>query len=88
MNTVFTPDALQRSVASGYFRKIKLKDWPKTDCDEAHLFVFPSPIDTDQINGDGMFREIEAANGNDTQVWLSGIRRPFDVTPETDIYVR
>jgi hypothetical protein len=57
--TVFTPEAVQRMVAEGIFRKVKLKDVQGLgDVDEIHFFRLPSTSAINERNGDGDWLEV------------------------------
>lgn len=86
MNTVFTPDALARSVAKGAFKTCRLADFLQHDCDEAWLFVFPSRDLTNQENGDGDLLEVWDFAADLSSVTTS--KGDIEATPETAIYFR
>jgi hypothetical protein len=54
-STVFTPDALERSVARGAFKTARLGDFLKIDADEVFVFRFPSRNIVNRENGDGEY---------------------------------
>jgi hypothetical protein len=58
VNTVYTQEALARSVANGKYKTCRLRDLAKTDTDETFVFRFPSPDLLNAENGDGEFLEI------------------------------
>lgn len=84
--TVFTPEAVQRMVAKGTFRKIKLRDLPNTDCDETFYFRFPSPSVMNEINGDGDWIDVWDYSPDFTSIDTE--RGEISTTPDTEIYVR
>ena len=87
MRTVFTPEALQRSVEKGGFKTCLLKEWKEVDGDEAFLFIYPSVDPINEVNGDGDFVEIIDFNRDLTLVDLDG-GGSVKTTPETRIYYR
>lgn len=87
MRTVFTPEALQRSVEQGGFKTCLLKEWKDMDGDEAFLFIFPSIDPINEFNGDGDFAEIIDFNPELTLVELDG-GGVAHTTPDTQIYYR
>jgi len=84
--TVFTPDALERSVARGAFKKARLDDYLKIDADEVFVFRFPSPHLINQMNGDGDLIEVEDVSIDYHSVTTSA--GDISTTPETTIYYR
>jgi hypothetical protein len=91
MRTVFTPDALARSVAKGGFKTCKLSEWKDADGDEAFLFIYPSPILENEMNGDGDLLEIIDFNNDLTEVDTDaggGRLHSHKTTPDTVIYYR
>lgn len=84
MNTVYTPEALERSVAKGKYKTCLLRDFGKTDTDEAFVFVFPSPDLINAENGDGNFLEVWDYARDLSSVTTS--RGDIATTPETVIY--
>jgi hypothetical protein len=86
MSTVFTPEAVARMVAKGTFRKVKLADLAKTDCDEVFYFKFPSDSMMNEVNGDGDWLEVmDYAKKLD---WIDTNAGTIETTPETEVYVR
>jgi hypothetical protein len=84
--TVFTPDALERSVTRGAFKKARLSDYLKIDADEVFVFRFPSPHLINQMNGDGDLIEVEDVSIDyDSVTTAAG---DIATTPETTIYYR
>jgi hypothetical protein len=86
MNTVFTPDALGRSVTRGAFKTARLGDFLKIDADEVFVFQFPSRSIVNRENGDGDFLEVWDAATNYSSVTTS--LGDIAATPETTIYYR
>jgi len=86
MMTVFTPDALERSVARGALKTARLGDFLKIDADEVFVFRFPSRDIVNRENGDGDLLEVWDADRD----YLSVTTRFGDIptTPETTIYYR
>lgn len=85
-NTVFTPDALERSVARGAFKTARLGDFLKIDADEVFVFQFPSRDIVNSENGDGDFLEVWDAAADFSRVTTS--RGDIATTAETAIYYR
>lgn len=84
MNTIYTPEALERSVAKGKYKTCLLRDLGKTDTDESFVFVFPSPDLINAENGDGNFLEVwDYARGLSS---VTTSRGDIATTPETVIY--
>lgn len=92
MRTVFTPKALERSVAKGAFKTCKLSEWKNADGDEAFLFIFPSPSAINEANGDGDFCEIIDFKDDYSEVDLDagygGRLLTYKTTPDTVVYYR
>ena len=84
--TVFTPDALERSVARGAFKAARLGDFLKIDADEVFVFQFPSRNIVNRENGDGDFLEVWDAAADYSSV-TTGCGE-IQTTPETTIYYR
>lgn len=85
-NTVFTPEALERSVARGAFKKATMADYMTIDADEVFVFRFPARGLLDSENGDGEFLEVWDAAADRSSVTTS--RGEITTTPETAIYYR
>ena len=85
-NTVFTPDALDRSVARGTFKTARLGDFMKIDADEVFVFQFPSRNIVNRENGDGDFLEVWDAATDYSSVTTD--RGEISTTTETTIYYR
>lgn len=84
MNTVYTPEALERSVSNGKYKTCRLGDLSKTDTDEVFVFRFPSPSLINAENGDGEFLEVW-----DYAVDLSSVttsRGDIATDPDTIVY--
>lgn len=84
MNTIYTPEALDRSVSNGKYKTCRLRDLAKTDTDETFVFRFPSPDLLNAENGDGEFLEVW-----DYAVDLSSVttsRGDIATTPDTIVY--
>ncbi len=85
-DTVFTPDALERSVKKGAFKVGRMADYVRLDGDEFFVFRFPSRDIWNAENGDGDFLEIWDAAADGTAVTTSA--GEIAVTPETSVYYR
>lgn len=85
-NTVFTPEALERSVTRGAFKTARLSDFLKIDADEVFVFQFPSRVIESRENGDGDLLEVWDAAVDYSSVTTS--RGDIATTPETTIYYR
>lgn len=85
-STVFTPEALDRSVARGGFKQARLGDFLKIDADEVFVFQFPSRDCLNRENGDGDLLEVWDAARDYTSVTTK--RGDIQTTPETTIYYR
>jgi hypothetical protein len=84
VDTVYTREALARSVANGKYKTCRLRDLAKTDTDETFVFRFPSPDLLNAENGDGEFLEIW-----DYAVDLSSVitsKGDIDTAPDTIVY--
>ena len=91
MRTVFTPDALARTVAKGAYKTCKLGEWKDADGDEPFLFIFPSSDALNEANGDGDFAEIIDFKADLSEVDIDigyGRTRVVPTTPDTVIYYR
>jgi hypothetical protein len=84
VNTIYTPEALERSVAKGKYKTCLLRDLSKTDTDDAFVFVFPSPDLINADNGDGNFLEVWDYARDLSSVTTS--RGDIVTNPETVIY--
>lgn len=85
-DTVFTPDALERSVQKGAFKVGKMADYMSLDGDEFFVFRFPSSDIANESNGDGDLLEIWDAAIDGTTVTTSA--GEIAVTPEAPVYYR
>jgi len=92
MKTVFTPEALARSVANGAYNTCKLGEWQNALGDELFLFTYPSEDPLNEANGDGDFAEIIDFNADMTEVdvdlGFGGRTKTVKVTPDTIVYYR
>lgn len=86
MDTVFTPDALERSVANGAFKTATLADFLNIDADEVFVFRFPARDMWSRENGDGEFLDVWDVAIDRSSVTTS--RGDIPTTPETTIYYR
>lgn len=85
-STVFTPDALERSVAKGAYKQARLGDFLRIDADEVFVFQFPSRDTWNRENGDGDLLEVWDAATDYSSVTTK--RGEIATTPETTIYYR
>jgi len=91
MRTVFTPQALAKSVGKGAYKTCTLAEWKNADGDELFLFIFPSPNPLNEANGDGDFVEIIDFKTDLTEVDIDiggGRTRTVKTTPDTLVYYR
>jgi hypothetical protein len=86
MSTVFTPEALDRSVARGALKTARLGDFLKIDADEVFVFEFPSRNIVNRENGDGDLLEVWDAAIDYSSVTTA--RGDIKTTTETTIYYR
>lgn len=82
MTTRITPAALERS----NFRKVHVGGLRDADFDEVFHFTFPSPDPIDEVNGDGILREVTDYDYQGLYVHCGN--RKIAVTPDTILYVR
>lgn len=86
MDTVFTPESLERSVARGAFAVATLGDFLKIDADEVFVFRFPARDLWNRENGDGEFLEVLDVAIDRSSVTTS--HGDIPTTSETTIYYR
>lgn len=87
MNTVFTPKAIEKMIAAGTLRKIRLSDLTSDDkAEESFYFRFPSSDIVNEFNGDGDFLEILDYTPHCDKIFTS--RGAIETTPDTEIYVK
>jgi hypothetical protein len=87
-DTIFTPEAVDRMVAKGTFKRIKLKDWKSVDADEMFYFRFPSHNLVNEMNGDGDWLEIIDFDHDFTEIDVNRGTIRLPLGGETEVYVR
>lgn len=86
MSTVYTPEAVERMVAAGTFKKCLFKDIKKINCDEIYIFIFPAKDVLNEMNRDGEWIEVEDYGRDGKTIYTSA--GEMQVTGETEIYYR
>lgn len=83
MNTVMTPDAVQRS-----YKQCTLRESgdPNFTGDEVFLFIYPSTDPINEDNGDGELWEIQDWSADFGKVWTD--KGEHTTTPDTIVWWR
>jgi len=85
--TVFTPEALRRSIEKGSMKTCRLSEWLGVDGDEMFIYIFPARDPINFTNGDGDLIEVIDFKADFSEIDLE-CGKTIKASPDTTIYYR